>query len=221
VRCSDTQDDDMAKKKETKKEAPKKEEKPEVKKEEPKKAEKKPLEKVSSKEEPKKEKKEEKPEEKKETKKPEKKAKKTKRKSRKKKSAPKKKVVIARGKRKKSVARATVQEGKGQVRINKILVDAFTNRYMKQLVTEPLRYLGPEANSIDINVTVEGGGAMGQIQASRTAIGKAVSMYFEDMNLRDKFMSIDKSLVVDDPRRVESKKYKGPKARARYQKSYR
>ncbi|MBI5046887.1 30S ribosomal protein S9, partial [Candidatus Micrarchaeota archaeon] len=36
-----------------------------------------------------------------------------------------------------------------------------------------------------------------------------------------KFLSIDKSLLIEDTRRVESKKFHGPKARARFQKSYR
>jgi len=135
----------MAEKKEKKKE-----DKPEVKK-----AEEKPKE--TKKVEPKKLlEKEEKP---KEAKKEEKKPKKTtKRKTRKKKGAPKTKVVIARGKRKRSVARATVRKGKGNVRINSLSVESFSNKYMRQIITEPLRYLGPEANSIDISVNVSGGG---------------------------------------------------------------
>ncbi len=62
---------------------------------------------------------------------------------------------------------------------------------------------------------------MGQAQAARTAIANALVEYFGEMNLREKFVEIDRSLVVEDTRRVEPKKYRGPKARARYQKSYR
>lgn len=39
--------------------------------------------------------------------------------------------------------------------------------------------------------------------------------------IKDILSSYDKSLLVADPRRTESKKFGGPGARARYQKSYR
>ena len=39
--------------------------------------------------------------------------------------------------------------------------------------------------------------------------------------LKDAFVSYDRSLLVADPRRTEPKKFGGPSARARYQKSYR
>jgi len=111
--------------------------------------------------------------------------------------------------------------GKGIVRFNKVDVRSLQNKYVRDTITEAIRYLGPEANSIDILVNVEGGGTMGQAQAARTAIANALCGYFEDMKLKDKFAEIDRSLVVEDTRRVESKKYRGPKARARFQKSYR
>lgn len=131
------------------------------------------------------------------------------------------KVFVARGKRKESVARATITEGKGVVRINSQKLESLSNRYVQDIIREPLRYVGPEANTVDISVNVNGGGAMGQAQAARTAIANALSMYFDGMNLRKKFVEIDRSLVIEDTRRVESKKFRGPKARARFQKSYR
>jgi small subunit ribosomal protein S9 len=39
--------------------------------------------------------------------------------------------------------------------------------------------------------------------------------------LRDAFIEFDRSLLVNDARRSEPKKWGGPGARARYQKSYR
>jgi small subunit ribosomal protein S9 len=62
---------------------------------------------------------------------------------------------------------------------------------------------------------------MGQAQAARTAIAHALTLYFDQLNLREKFISIDRSLIIEDTRRVETKKFRGPKARARFQKSYR
>lgn len=137
------------------------------------------------------------------------------------KKKPARKVFVVRGKRKESVARATIQEGKGAVRINRVSLDALSNRYMKEIIREPLRYVGPEAGSVDISVSVCGGGAMGQAQAARTAIANALVAYFDAMKLKEKFLSIDRTLLIEDTRRVETKKFRGPKARARFQKSYR
>ena len=128
---------------------------------------------------------------------------------------------VARGKRKKSIARAAIVPGTGRVRINKLLVSAHSNKYVREIILEPIRYAGPEVNSVDIAVIVNGGGMMGQAQAARTAIAKALVGYFKNEALKAKFDEIDRSLLVEDARRVETKKYKGPKARARFQKSYR
>jgi len=138
-----------------------------------------------------------------------------------KKKIAKEKIVIARGKRKESKARARIRSGHGVIRINHKNLTSFNNSYIKEIITEPLRYIGPEANEIDINVSVTGGGVMGQAQAARTAIARALVEYFDKMNLKEKFAAIDRSLIVEDTRRVEPKKFRGPKARARYQKSYR
>ncbi|MBD3210222.1 30S ribosomal protein S9 [Candidatus Micrarchaeota archaeon] len=131
------------------------------------------------------------------------------------------KALVARGKRKRSIARATIREGSGVVRLNSNNVESITNSYIREIITEPLRYVGPETSSVNISVNVQGGGVMGQAQAARTAIAKALTRYFEGLKLREKFIEIDRSLLVEDTRRVEPKKYRGPKARARYQKSYR
>ncbi|MDO8553793.1 MAG: 30S ribosomal protein S9 [Candidatus Micrarchaeota archaeon] len=129
---------------------------------------------------------------------------------------------MARGKRKSSIARATINKGSGKIRINNLSLEAYyTNRYAREITKEAVNYVGPEVNVVDIHVTVYGGGIMGQAQASRTAIAKALVQYFDSQNLKDKFLDIDRSLLIEDVRRVESKKYKGPKARARFQKSYR
>ena len=39
--------------------------------------------------------------------------------------------------------------------------------------------------------------------------------------IKDMFISYDRTLMVADPRRCEPKKFGGPSARSRYQKSYR
>ncbi len=139
----------------------------------------------------------------------------------KKKTKKAKKAVVARGKRKTSVARATVKEGKGNIRVNSINLNAYQNKYVREIIYEPLSYIGADIEKVDVSVSVQGGGVLGQAQAARTAIAKGLIAFFEDEKLQQRFEDIDRSLIVEDPRRVESKKYKGRKARARYQKSYR
>lgn len=131
------------------------------------------------------------------------------------------KIFLARGKRKTSIARARIANGAGRIRINRVAIEAINNKYIREIIMEPLKYAGPEANSIDVEINVTGGGVMGQAQAARTAFAKALVGYFNSEELKKKFEAADRSLIVEDSRRVEPKKFKGPKARARYQKSYR
>lgn len=134
----------------------------------------------------------------------------------------KSKVALARGKRKESIARAAVSPGKGRYVFNRVHFNAIQNRFIKDIISEPLNFLGPQVGgAIDIKVYVRGGGQMGQAQAARTAIAKALVEFTGDESLKNAYLEYDRSLLVEDVRRVEPKKYKGPKARARFQKSYR
>jgi small subunit ribosomal protein S9 len=82
--------------------------------------------------------------------------------------------------------------------------------------------LAPEvASQADISVNVMGGGQMGQAQACRTAIARALVGFSGSEELKRKIVERDRFMFAEDSRRVEPKKYKGPKARARFQKSYR
>ncbi|MFH1057000.1 MAG: 30S ribosomal protein S9 [Candidatus Micrarchaeota archaeon] len=131
-----------------------------------------------------------------------------------------KKQLVERGKRKEAIARAYIKPGKGIVRINGILLDSFPNPFAKQVIAEPLSFLeGPF--DFDIRVSTQGGGFMGQAQAARTAIARALVSFKKSEDLRKNFLDFDRSLLVEDVRRVEPKKFKGPKARARFTKSYR
>ncbi len=140
-----------------------------------------------------------------------------KKKPRKKKSS----AVIAKGKRKEAIARAVITPGKGRFVFNQVLFDTIPNKYIREIVKEPLNFLGSELHSMDINVYVRGGGQMGQAQAARVAVAKALVEYTGNEALKNTYLEHDRALLVDDVRRVEPKKYKGPKARARFQKSYR
>ena len=62
---------------------------------------------------------------------------------------------------------------------------------------------------------------MGQAVAARSAIAKALFEFKPSEKLRQSFLAYDRLLLVDDPRRVETKKPLGTKARKKKQKSKR
>ncbi|ADB61425.1 ribosomal protein S9P [Haloterrigena turkmenica DSM 5511] len=126
------------------------------------------------------------------------------------------------GKKKTAVARATVREGEGRVRINSKPVELVEPEMSRLKMLEPFRIAGEDLRSeMDIDIRVEGGGISGQADAVRTAIARGIVQYTNDAELRDAYMEFDRSLLVNDVRQSEPKKWGGPGARARYQKSYR
>ena len=126
------------------------------------------------------------------------------------------------GKKKTAIARATVSEGEGRVRINSQPVELVEPEMAQLKMLEPFRIAGDDLrDSVDIDVTVEGGGFSGQADAVRTALARGLVQHHNDAELREAYRTFDRSLLVNDVRQSESKKWGGPGARARYQKSYR
>jgi small subunit ribosomal protein S9 len=126
------------------------------------------------------------------------------------------------GKKKTAIARATVDEGEGRVRVNARPVELVEPELSRLKMLEPFRIADDDLReSVDIDISVEGGGTTGQADAVRTAIARGLVQYTNDAELRDTFREFDRSLLVNDVRVSESKKWGGPGARARYQKSYR
>ncbi|MFB6301396.1 MAG: 30S ribosomal protein S9 [Haloferacaceae archaeon] len=126
------------------------------------------------------------------------------------------------GKKKTAIARATVRDGDGRVRINSQPIELVEPELSRLKMLEPFRIVEDDLRAdVDIDVTVEGGGFSGQADAVRTAIARGVVRHLGDAELRDAFMEFDRSLLVNDVRQPEPKKWGGPGARARYQKSYR
>ncbi len=126
------------------------------------------------------------------------------------------------GKKKPAIARATVREGTGRVRINSQPVELVEPEMARLKMLEPFRIAGDDLrDSVDIDVTVNGGGFSGQADAVRTALARGLVQHLNDAELREAYMQFDRSLLVNDVRQSETKKWGGPGARARYQKSYR
>ncbi|MCG7845113.1 MAG: 30S ribosomal protein S9 [Methanomassiliicoccales archaeon] len=130
-------------------------------------------------------------------------------------------VVNTSGKRKAAVARAVAREGTGIVRINSVPLGIVTPELARLKMAEPLTLVPEKAAKIDIDVSVAGGGVMGQAEATRTAIAKAIVEYFNDEELKLAFKHFDRSLLISDIRRKLPKKPLGRGARKKRQKSYR
>ena len=131
------------------------------------------------------------------------------------------KVVNSSGKNKTAIARATITKGTGKTRINKKPVEIYEPEFVRLKISEALMLAGDAVSSIDIDVNVKGGGIVGQANAVRTAIARRIVEWTNDTQIRDTFTAYDRNLLVNDSRQKETKKFGGPGARAKYQKSYR
>lgn len=145
------------------------------------------------------------------------------------------KIDLYPGQRKSCRAMATISKGNGKVRINNIPVELLEPEVVKELILTPLALVGELRNKVDISVRVQGGGFMGQAFASAVAISRSLSGEGKGgrdpkehplaknirEEIRKKITEFDRHLLAGDPRQTESKKFGGPGARRRKQKSYR
>lgn len=133
----------------------------------------------------------------------------------------KEKIILTVGKRKNAKARAVITSGSGKIRINSIPLDIWGNEYLRMRIQEPLILAGDISKLVDINVNATGGGFSGQTDAIRMAIARGLLEFSKDKNLKGKFMSYDRNLLVFDPRRTEPHKPGPSEARRHKQRSKR
>jgi len=125
-------------------------------------------------------------------------------------------------KRKSSVARATLKEGDGVVRVNNQLLAHFSNKMARERINEPLRIAGMEmVQTVNFDINVFGGGWQSQTEAIRLAVAKGLVAYTKSDKLKKDFLNYDRHLLIADTRRKETRKPNDSKARAKRQKSYR
>jgi small subunit ribosomal protein S9 len=133
-----------------------------------------------------------------------------------------KRVLVVSGKRKTAVARATIKHGMGRIRINNVPLEIYEPEAARGKIWEPLLEAGENAwKDVDVSIKVSGGGFMGQAEAARMALAKALLQWSKGSSLKAAFLKFDRTMIAGDPRRKEAKKFGGPGARARDQKSYR
>lgn len=137
--------------------------------------------------------------------------------------------------RKTARAHAFITKGVGRVRINNIPVEMVQQEVAREIMLGPLEIAGDLRNKIDLSVKVKGGGFVGQSYASAIAMSRAMTGWTKTRkepkdhpltrtireDLRKRLTDYDKHLLSGDDRRKEPKKFGGPGARRRKQKSYR
>jgi small subunit ribosomal protein S9 len=128
--------------------------------------------------------------------------------------------MIVKSKKKSATARAVIYKGNGTVKVNNVNVNVYATGYVKELLLEPIRLAGEVIKEYNIDVTVAGSGFMSQAVAVRSCIAKAI-VKAKGKKFRDLFTAYDRTLLVDDVRRVEDKKPLGRKARKKKQHSKR
>ena len=116
------------------------------------------------------------------------------------------KAVVASGKRKTSVARASFKEGSGRVMINDVPLDFYQPEYSRLKIRESLIIAGDLAQKADIKIAVRGGGIVSQSDAIRQSIAKGMVDFFNNKDLKKVYADYDRNLLVYDARRTEPHK---------------
>ena len=114
------------------------------------------------------------------------------------------------GRRKKAIAQVILLVGNGKFTINKINANSYLQNNLDYLqrINYPLSLLGIQ-NNFDIHIKAKGGGLMGQTDAIKLAISRALVLI--DNNNRKILKTA--GLLKRDSRIVERKKYGLKKAR--------
>ncbi len=123
---------------------------------------------------------------------------------------PAKKVLVVSGKRKTATSRAVVKLGIGRIRINRTPIEILEPAVARERIMEPLLQAGEDVwKQLDMDVKVLGGGYMGQAEAARMAIANALLKWTKSTHLRTVFSEYDRTMIVGDARRKETKKVGG------------
>jgi small subunit ribosomal protein S9 len=137
-----------------------------------------------------------------------------------------KKIIQSSGKRRTAIARARLMEVDNSenavIRVNGVPLSEVEPRFAKLRMMEPVMLAKDYyKDNLSIKIRVRGGGVSSRAEAVRMAIARGLDEYLGLKEVREIFEDYDRTMIAGDVRRTESKKFGGPGARARYQKSYR
>jgi len=124
--------------------------------------------------------------------------------------------IYATGKRKTAIARVWLEPGEGKIVINERTMQDYLKRETSEMVIlEPLEMTGTR-NQFDVAINVKGGGPIGQTEAIRHGISRALLQYNPDF----KDVLKKAGFLTRDSRVKERKKYgkRGARRRPQYSK---
>ena len=122
-------------------------------------------------------------------------------------------IFVTVGRRKTSVARVRLGKGTGKILVNeKPIADYCYTDQLHMIATRPLVCTGLQ-DAVDADISVKGGGPVGQAGAISHALARALQKM--DESLRPALKK--EGLVTRDPRSKERKKSGQPGARKRFQ----
>ena len=121
--------------------------------------------------------------------------------------------VYSTGRRKESIAKVWVTNGSGNITINKKKIeDYFPDKALRMIINQPLE-VSKKTDSVDLKITVLGGGLSGQAGAIKHGLSRALTLI--DPNTKDTLKK--NGFLTRDSRTVERKKYGRAKARRSFQ----
>jgi len=137
--------------------------------------------------------------------------------------------------RKTAKAHVMISKGVGKVRINNVPAEMIPQEVAREIILAPLEISGELRKKVDLSVRVRGGGYVGQAYATAIAISRSLTGRTKSRkdpkdhpfsksireDLKKRINEFDKYLLSGDARRKEPKKFGGPGARRKKQKSYR
>lgn len=131
-------------------------------------------------------------------------------------------VIITSARRKMARARCYLTSGKGRVYINDTPLEILPIEVVRMKIMEPLLLAGQNiASSIDARIYTSGGGVMGQADAARMALARALVKFTGSKELEQIYKAYDRTMLAGDPRQTESEKWMRYSARRWRQKAYR
>ena len=111
--------------------------------------------------------------------------------------------VIATGRRKTAVARVRLRAGSGAITVNGRAIEAyFPTIKDRMLVAGALEQMG-KASSVNVDITVNGGGPTGQAGACRLGIARALKTFDSELDEQLRHSG----MLTRDGRMKERKKY--------------
>ena len=117
------------------------------------------------------------------------------------------------GRRKTSVARVFLRPGKGEIQINGRTFENYFPTEMERVVVRQPLLATETADKFDVLILTHGGGIMGQADAARLGIARALVEH--NTELRKKLKQL--GFLTRDARQHERKKYGQKGARKRFQ----